>query len=104
MEVCKQLEGAGVAANCREGRKEGPSLIAKEMAEFDVPGVSGRTSEVLTFNEDREYALTVKTYDEKGSTNAMHLYGSRERRVFVAIHEKAPPELAEKAKKVVEAL
>jgi len=105
MEVCKKLEAAGIAENCREGQKTGASAIAKEKAEFDVPKLAAnRPSEVLTFNQDREFLNTVKTYNELGTHNGMHRYGNANRRVFVAIHEDAAAELADKAQKIVDEL
>ncbi len=105
MEVCKKLEAVGAAENCRPGQKTGASAIAKDKADFDVPKmVTNRPSEVLIFSEDREFLNTVKTYNELGTNNGMHRYGNPKRRVFVAIHEDASAELAEKAKKVVDGL
>jgi hypothetical protein len=105
LEVCKKLEAAGIAENCREGQKYGASAIAKEKAEFDLPKIpTNRPSEVLTFNQDREFLNTVKTYNEFGTHNGMHRYGNSNRRVFVAIHEDAPAELADKAEKIVDGL
>jgi hypothetical protein len=105
MEVCKKLEGVGVAENCRDGQKIGPSAIAKEKVEFDVPKLAAnRPSEVLTFDQDREFMNTVKSYNELGTYNGMHRIGNAKRRVLVAIHEEAAAELADRAKKVVDEL
>jgi hypothetical protein len=104
MEVCKKLESVGVASNCRQGKKVGPAAVAKERAEFDVPAVAGRPGEVLTFAEEREYLITVSTYNRLGTYNGLHRYGSKDRLVFTAFNEYASPELAEKAKKVIEEL
>ena len=106
MEVCKKLEGVGVAKDCRVGKKTGPAAIAKERVEFDLPIsiVSGTPGEVLTFNEDREYNNTLRTYNQRGSTNALHRIGSRDALVFTAFSESAPPEFAENAQKVFDDL
>ena len=106
MDVCKKLEAAGVAANCQEKpAPSGPAAIAKERVIFDIPKIATELpGEVMTFNEDRDYLNTVKTYNALGTYNGMHRHGSAKRRVFVAIDGAAPPELAEKAKQVVDAL
>jgi hypothetical protein len=103
LEVCKKLEGAGIAENCREGQKVGASAVAKEKVEFDVPKLAtNRPSEVLVFGADAEFLNTVKTYNALGTHNGMHRYGNAKRRVFVAIHEDAPAELADKTQKIVD--
>ena len=105
MQVCKELEAAGVAVNCQEKpAPSGPAAIAKERVVFDIPKIATELpGEVLTFNENRDYLNTVKTYNQLGTYNGMHRHGSAERRLFVAIDGAAPPELAEKAKQAVDA-
>jgi hypothetical protein len=106
MAVCKELEAVGVAENCQEQKApSGVAAVAKERVVFQTPKIATELpGEVLTFNEDRDYLNTVKAYNQLGTFNAMHRYGSAERRVFVAIDETVPVELAGKAKAVVEAL
>jgi hypothetical protein len=104
MSVCKKLEAEGVATNCRVGQKSGAAAVAKERVEFDVPKVGGKPGEVLVFAEEREYLITVSTYNRIGAYNGLNRFGSRDRLVFTAFSEHAAPELAEKAQKVIEAL
>ena len=106
MAVCKQLEAVGVAEGCEEKKAlSGVTAIAKERVVFRTPKFSTELpGEVLTFDEDAHYVNTVKTYGQLGTYNGMHRYGSKERRVFVAIDGTVPAEVAEKAKGVVEAL
>ena len=104
MEVCKKLEGAGVASNCREGKKQGPAAIAKELVIFDVVGLTGRPGEVMVFDERREYLNTVKTYNHLGTYNAMRRHGNDDKLVFVAFNERASDELDQKAKEIVDSL
>jgi len=104
MEVCKKLEGAGVASNCREGKKQGPAAIAKELVVFDVVGLAGRPGEVMVFGERREYVNTVKTYNHLGTYNAMRRHGNEDKLVFVAFNEKASEALDQKSKEVVDSL
>jgi len=106
MQVCKALEGAGVAENCKEQpAPSGPAAIAKERVIFDVPKIATELpGEVLTFNENRDYLNTVKTYNQLGTYNGMRRQGNPKRRVFVAFDGAAPPELADKAQGVLDAL
>ena len=104
MEVCKKLEGAGVATNCREGKKQGPAAIAKELVVFDVVGLAGRPGEVMVFAERPHYLNTYKTYNQLGTYNAMRRHGNEDRLVFVAFNEKASDELDQKSKEVVDGL
>ena len=104
MDVCVKLEGAGVAANCREGAKSGVAQAAKEVVEYDVPGLAGEGGVVMSFETSKTYDSTMRSYMELGSLNGKHRFGRKEKLVFTAINEQASEEAAAKAASVFEAL
>ncbi|MBN2192934.1 MAG: hypothetical protein JW751_08960 [Polyangiaceae bacterium] len=101
MDVCHQLEAAGVAADCKEGKPTGVYSAAKGVADFEVVGLTGQKGHVLTFGQTGTYDNTVRSYTELGSRSADHRSGNRKRLVFATLPEHAKVEVAEKMEKVI---
>jgi len=101
MDVCRKLEAAGVASGCKEGNATGVYSAAKQVAEFEVVGLTGLKGFALTFAQSATYDNTVRSYTELGSRSADHRAGNRKRLVFVTLPEQASADLSEKAEKVV---
>lgn len=104
MDVCRKLEAAGVASGCKETAPTGVYSAAKQVAEFEVAGLTGLKGRALTFAQSATYDNTVRSYTELGSRSADHRAGNRKRLVFVTLPEQALAEIAEKAEKVLNEL
>lgn len=104
MQVCNQLESAGIGSNCRNSTPGGLGAAAVEDAEFDLPSVPGHGGMVLRFDKDETYDRTVESYSKAAMLAGPHRYGSRKARIFVQMNDGASAEIGARAKAIVDAL
>lgn len=105
-DVCKKLEGAGVAAagSCKQDKPIALAARAKEKFVFDLAGVPGKTGQVLSHASAEDYKATVDGFTAAAALAGPHRYGSEKALVFVQLNDKASLDVGNKAKGVVDAL
>jgi hypothetical protein len=104
LDVCHQLETAGVAAGCKEDKPGGLGAAAVEAAAFDLPSVPGKSGQVLRFDRDEFFSATEDAFGKAAILAGPHRYGSKKARIFVQMNEGASLEVGKRTKAVVDAL
>lgn len=104
LDVCRKLETAGIAKNCKESKPGGLGAAASDQAVFDLVNTPDKTGQVLRFETASAYDQVVKQYEEMALIAGPHRYGSPSARIFVQMNEEASLEDGKKAKAVVSAL
>lgn len=103
-DVCKRLVEAGVAANCRQEQPRALTALATEKFDFDLPSVPGKTGQVMSFKDARDYNDTSEKFRAAAVLAGPHRYGSEKALIFLQMNDTAPPALGAKAKAVVDGL
>lgn len=104
MDVCKKLEAAGVAANCRVDQPNGLGAGAAEKVAFDLPSVPTKGGAVMRFEREEVYTSTESAFTAAAALAGPHRYGSKKALIFVQMNDKAPADVGQKAKAVVDGL
>jgi hypothetical protein len=102
--VCKQLEDAGIAANCRGVESTGLGAASAETYKFDLPSVPGEGGQVMRFDNVEQYNATVASYAEMEALAGPHRYGNPEALIFVQINEGLSEADGETVKSIVDEL
>lgn len=105
-DVCKQIEGAGVAkpGTCKAETPAVMAARAKEKIAFDLAAVPGKTGQVLSFAKAEDYTATVKAFEAAAMLAGPHRYGSEKALIFVQLNDGASVDVGNKVKGLVAGL
>lgn len=105
LDVCKKLETASVARNCKLNSERGGLVAtAKEKAVFDLVAPADKTGQVLTFGSEGDLDATVKAFQAAAVLAGRHRYASTSALVFVQLNSDATEAEGSAAKGVVDGL
>jgi hypothetical protein len=104
MSVCKKLEEAKVASNCREDKPMGVGAAAVEKAAFDLPSVPGKTGQVLRFDKADAYKQTEDIFTKTAMLAGPHRYGNADKLILMQMNDGASLDVGKQAKAVIDGL
>jgi hypothetical protein len=91
MSVCRKLEDAHVAKDCKGDEPGGIGAAAKERVVFKLVE-SKKTGQVLTFESHDAYTRTVDNFEKMKKLAGPHRFGDESTLVFVQLNSEASGE------------